>query len=147
MKVQISTDYAIRVLQYLHLKELAGDPQQTAVAISQETGITYPFFIKIASLLKRANILAAVQGRNGGYALGRPASKITIHDVFLAIEGELQINRCFQHHAPCNNGPKKRCELRHFFTRIQDSIVQEMKSVSIQDLTPSQDTAHYETAV
>ena len=141
MKIQISTDYAIRILQYLH--ENRGGTH-TAMTIAAATGITYPFFIKIANQLKKEHLLISVQGRNGGYALGKPASQISVYDVFLAVEGELQISRCTQEgEYSCNRGTLPACGLRDFLYGIQEGIIQAMAEMMIADLIhPNEDSDH-----
>jgi len=130
MQLQISTDYAVRILQYLHKHK---DDLPTAMTISQSIGITYPFFIKIANQLKQKGLLSAVQGRNGGYRLARPAQQISLYDVFLSIEGELQINRCLQAESQCSRGEIHECRLHSFLRSLQDKVIEEMSSRSIED--------------
>ena len=130
MQLQISTDYAIRILQYLHKNN---DDLPTAMTISQSIGITYPFFIKIANQLKQKGLLSAVQGRNGGYRLARPAHQISIYDVFLSIEGQLQINRCLQKDQHCSRGDKGDCLMHGFFRSLQEMLVEEMSGKNIAD--------------
>jgi len=130
MQVQISTDYAIRILQYLHKNN---EDLPTAMTISQAIGITYPFFIKIANQLKQKGLLSAVQGRNGGYRLARPADEISVYDVFLSIEGDLQINRCLQQDNHCTRGLPKDCTLHGFFRNLQNAIISDMQDKHISD--------------
>ena len=131
MQLQISTDYAVRILQYLHKHK---DDLPTAMTISQSIGITYPFFIKIANQLKQKGLLSAVQGRNGGYRLAKPADKISLYDVFLSIEGELRINRCLQNDSKCTRGEVDACRMHSFLRSLQDKLIDEMSSKSIHDL-------------
>ena len=130
MQLQISTDYAIRILQYLHKHQ---DELPTAMTISQAIGITYPFFIKIANQLKRKGFLNAVQGRNGGYRIADETGNISIYDIFLAIEGDLQINRCLQPNHTCSQGEIEDCPVHHFFAGMQGNIIDNMKSKTIAD--------------
>ena len=132
MQVQISTDYAIRILQYLHKHK---EELPTAMTISQSIGITYPFFIKIANQLKQKGLLSAVQGRNGGYRLARCAHEISVYDVFLAIEGDLQINRCLQPGQQCSRGEgvREECKLHKFFHGLQEKIIADMVEQNVAD--------------
>jgi len=130
MQLQISTDYAVRILKYLHIHK---EDLPTAMTISQSIGITYPFFIKIANQLKQKGLLSAVQGRNGGYRLARSADKISIYDVFLSIEGELQINRCLNPNHGCTKGEVHACKFHRFLRSLQDKLIHEMTSQSIAD--------------
>jgi len=124
MKIQISTDHAIRILQYLH----KNGGMYTAMEIADAVGITYPFFIKIANQLKKHKFLMSVQGRNGGYALGKCAHKISLYDVFLCIEGKLQISNSIQ------RAERNDCELSKAWYRLQDKMIEEMSSQYITDL-------------
>ena len=132
MQIQISTDYAIRILQYLHKN---AEELPTAMTISQSIGITYPFFIKIANQLKQKGLLSAVQGRNGGYHLSRPAQQVSVYDVFFAIEGDLRINRCMQEGQNCTRGPVEECRMHAFLKKLQETLISEMSTSNIADLT------------
>ena len=136
MKFQISTDYAIRILQYLHMVQTEGDPLQTAMTISHATGLTYPFFIKLANQMKKHGLVDAVQGRNGGYVLGKPAGEISVYDVVVATDGEMKLNRCLNNKedVPCTKGAKEHCGLRKFFGGVQESVIEKLKAQSIADL-------------
>jgi len=131
MKIQVSIDYAIRILQYLHANE---EDLPTATTVSQSIGITYPFFIKIAHMLKRNGLVTTVQGRNGGYQLAKPASQISFYDVYLATEGDLQLTRCLREGSNCNRGAESKCRLRGFISGLQEDLISKMSQKSILDL-------------
>jgi len=130
MKIQISTDYAIRILQYLHLNK---EQTHTAMSVAQAVGVTYPFFIKIANLLKKNGLLVSIQGRNGGYGLGRSADQISLYDVFVCVEGEMQINRCLSGE-PCTKGTHKDCNLHRVFYDLQSKVISELSKQTIADV-------------
>jgi len=122
MQLQTSTDYAIRILHYLH--ENKDEGLHTAMHIAETVGVTYPFFIKIANMLKQKGLLQSEQGRNGGYRLGKPAHEISIYDVYLCTEGELQINPCFKKESKtCTKEHKERCKLRRFLHSLQEDVL------------------------
>ena len=128
----MSTDYAIRILQYLHMNP---GNIHTAMTIAQAVGVTYPFFIKIANLLKRGGLLSAVQGRNGGYQLGRPAEEINLYDVFLCIEGDIMISNCLESDAhECDRGTLGACNVRKVWKEMQGKMIAEMQERNIASL-------------
>jgi len=100
----------------------------TAMEIADAVGITYPFFIKIANQLKKHEFLKSVQGRNGGYMLGKSAHKISLYDIFLCIEGKLQISNCAQRDEPND------CKLSKAWHTLQSKIIEEMSGQYISDL-------------
>ena len=48
----------------------------------------------IVADLNRAGIIQSKQGRNGGLILGKPATLISLYDVFLAVGEEMGITDC-----------------------------------------------------
>ena len=131
MRLQTSTDCAIRILQYLHEHRRGG--LHSAVRITEQIGIAYPFFTKVANQLKRHGLLTSVQGRNGGYHLGKSAHEISLYDVFLCIEGELLLNRCLNGH-PCTRGEHKDCKLHSVLHGLQGRVIAELSGQTIADL-------------
>jgi len=146
MQFQISTDFAIRILMYLHENRYEVEPH-TAMNISKAVGMTYPFFIKIANQLKKANLIHAIQGRNGGYKLpeGKPANQISVYDVFVAVEGDnRKISHCMKTGAkPCTNNHDGDCKLRKFLHGLQENaLFAPMSKMMISDLVdPVEDEA------
>jgi len=119
MQLQVSTKYAIRILQYIHLhsRDLL-----SATTISSAIGVTYPYFLKIAILLRRHGLLDAVQGRHGGYMLAKPATEISVYDIFLAVEGELQLSRCLADEQYCNRVGIGKCSTHDYFLALQNDV-------------------------
>ena len=130
MKIQISTEYAIRILHFLNTQK----GMHTAMDIASATDVTYPFFIKIANKLKRHGLLSSVQGRNGGYILGKCAHEISLYDVYMCIEGELQISNCLQTGEQCSQGETRSCRLYKPWHILQSKMIEEMSSQHIADL-------------
>jgi len=128
MQIQISTDYAIRILQYLHKHK---DKLPTAKTISQAIGMTYPFFIKIAGQLKQSGLVDTAQGRNGGYKLAKQVSNISLYDVFLAIEGELKVNRCLEDAQYCSRNAVGSCSIHDYFHTLQEDLIGKLSGTYI----------------
>ena len=131
MKLQVSTDYAVRILQYLHIN---GGQLHVAANIAESVGVTYPFFVQIANQLKKRGLLASAQGRNGGYQLSRPAHEISLYDVFVSVEGELQISRCLGGGGPCSYGEVRKCRMHDGLRDLQDTMIAEMSALSLVDM-------------
>ena len=131
MKLQISTNYAIRILQYLHEHQWE---LPTAMTVSKAVGMSYSFFIKIANQLKHKGLIETVQGRNGGYRLAKNGAAISLYDVILAIEGKLHINRCLEKDRFCSRDNADTCVIRNYFDGVQDTLIQELSSKRIADL-------------
>jgi Rrf2 family protein len=86
MRVSAKVDYALRAAA-----ELASTPdapmKREAIAAAQ--GIPVPFLEQILLALKRAGIVRARRGPEGGYWLARPPGEVTLAEVIRAVEGPL----------------------------------------------------------
>jgi len=135
MKLSISTIYSIRILQYLHLAQEAKASPPTATMLSREIGISYPLFMKLAGQLRRSGLIRIGLGRNSAYVLNKSASKISVYDVYLATEGELQLNPCDDDEmVPRIQGDEGHCGLHSFLSDIEKIMIARMKAQSIKDL-------------
>ena len=131
MQFQLSTDYAIRILHYLHMHK---DELPTAETIAQAVGVTYSFFIKVANRLKKEGLIVAVQGRHGGYRLAKSAADISLYDVILAMEGKLQINRCLKDDQFCSRDGVGTCPVHDFLFGLQNRMIEDLSSTYIAEL-------------
>jgi Rrf2 family protein len=65
-----------------------------ATRLAEYHGIPAPYLAKSLQGLMRAGIVESVTGRHGGYRLGKPASEISLLDVFQAVDGDGTFFRC-----------------------------------------------------
>src|ERR1019366_4631252 len=65
-----------------------------AVRLAEYHGVPGPYLAKSLQALTRAGIVESTAGRHGGYRLGRPASEVTLLDIFRALEGDEPFFRC-----------------------------------------------------
>jgi Rrf2 family protein len=86
MHLTATADYALRAvieIAQAHPKHI------TAEHIAKEQDIPLKFIENILATLKRAGVVSARRGVEGGYWLARPATKITLADIIRAVEGPL----------------------------------------------------------
>lgn len=86
MRLPNRTDYAIRAS--LELAANTGSPVTVAqLAAGQKIPVRY--LGAIMTQLRKAGIVVARRGPDGGYELAKPATKIMIADVIRAVDGAL----------------------------------------------------------
>ena len=85
MRVSAKVDYALRAM--LELAAAEGLVKSERVAAAQ--GIPQKFLENILLDLRHAELVTSRRGVEGGYALARPASEISVADVIRAVEGPI----------------------------------------------------------
>jgi Rrf2 family protein len=92
LTISRQTDYACRVI--LHLATLPSGTRVTAQEIAAQRIIPRAFVRRVITRLGKAQLITTTRGREGGIALARPASEISLLDVTRAMEGEIALNTC-----------------------------------------------------
>ena len=85
MSITSTEEYGLRCV--LHVARVPGDEPISAQAIAQREGLSVPYVQKLMRPLVDANILVAMRGSKGGYRLEREAGKISLTQVFRALDG------------------------------------------------------------
>ena len=85
MRISAKEDYAVRAA--VELATATGPLKRSEIARAQ--GIPAPFLENTLLELKRAELVEALRGAEGGFRLARPASEITVADVVRAVTGPL----------------------------------------------------------
>ena len=92
MRLTVYTDYALRLLMYLALKD---DGLATIEEVAQSYGISKNHLMKVAHQLGIAGYVETVRGRRGGLRLAKPATRIGLGEVVRHCEPDiLRGNRC-----------------------------------------------------
>ena len=90
MRLSARVDYALRAMAELAAAEQPERPApMTAEQIATAQGIPPKFLESILLQLRRAGMVHAQRGPEGGYWLARPAAQITLAGLIRAIDGPL----------------------------------------------------------
>ena len=132
MNLQLTNqvDYAIRAMAYLAWREQ--DKWIPTNVIAEKMQIPPKFLSRINICLVRSNLICTKRGIKGGVMLAKPADDITVHDVFVAIEGPVLINKCIANPETCTY--PLNAQLIGFWQSNQDFIENKLKSTSLADL-------------
>lgn len=86
MHVTAKSDYAIRALLVL----AAAEPELVKIdVVVKEGDLPRKFVEAILSDLRRASLVRSQRGADGGYALARPATEISLGSIIRAVDGPL----------------------------------------------------------
>jgi Rrf2 family nitric oxide-sensitive transcriptional repressor len=130
MRLTVYTDYALRVLMYLALKE---DELATIAEISVSYGISRNHLMKVAHQLGVAGYVETVRGRGGGLRLARRIEAIGLGEVVRFTEPDMAIVSCFKPiDAPCAIRPS--CVLRQALQKSRDAFMSVLDDYTLSDL-------------
>ncbi len=135
IQLNITTDYAIRIVFYLATKNEVVSSKE----LSENTIITQNMVLKIGRKLQEAGIVKVVSGVQGGFYLGKKPEQIKLLDIINIMESTVKINRCleadeFCNRKYCDKHITKKCPVRKTYTVIQDTIETQLKGVTLKDL-------------
>lgn len=91
MHLTTYTDYSLRVLMYVAMK----DGLSTIQEIADAYGISKNHLMKVAFELGQHGFLQTVRGRKGGLKLARPPETIGLGDVIRLTEEDFAMVECF----------------------------------------------------
>ena len=123
-------DYGIVLLTYF----AQGDKDiLTARDLAAQSRLPLPTVAKILKALCRGGLLISQRGVNGGYALARGASDISVVDIIATIEGPIAMTECSVT-APGLCEFEAACPVRSNWRRINDTVVQALAGLSLIDM-------------
>lgn len=126
MHINLESDYAVRIVQYL-----AGhDERQDARTIADSTHVSLRFTLKIMRKLVAAGIVKSYKGAHGGYVLARPAGEITLRQVIEAAEGPYRFSRCVDGQYACNCPTDSACRFRGIYDEITRMVTARLDEIT-----------------
>src|ERR1700743_844178 len=130
VRLTVHTDYALRVLMYLALKE---DRLATIGEIAKSYGISKNHLMKVVYELGVAGYCETVRGRGGGLRLAKPVKSIGLGEVVRYTEPDMAIVSCFEPvDVPCVIQPC--CVLKRALKKARDAFLEVLGGYTLDDL-------------
>ena len=123
------SDYAIRALLLLARRQ---DQTLSSKSIADAEKIPLQFLRRILQTLKKAGILSAKEGMNGGVSLARQPCSISLGMIITLFQGNIQFTECLFRKKLCHN--RANCVLRHRIMAIEQKVADEFSTISIGTL-------------
>lgn len=124
MLFTLETDYAIRLVDCLAAQQGIID----AASISEMTGVTRRFTLKILHKLVAGGFVVSQKGAKGGYRLAKPAETISLYDVIAAVNGNIFFSRCEAAEECCSN-PNYPCRFKQAFEQASMAVRAQFEKV------------------
>jgi len=93
MRLTLYTDYSLRVLLYIGIKEKK--TLSTVQEVSDAYGISRNHLTKVVHELGKLGLIETVRGRGGGFRLNMAPKDINIGDVVRKMEDDFHLVECF----------------------------------------------------
>lgn len=122
MRLNQENVYGIKLVEYL--ANLEGEKTTSARNMSEETGISIMFALKILRILKKEGIVSSQQGVTGGYRLKK--EEVSIYEIVKALNGELYITNDLKE----KKEPEGEIEME--LKKIQEDIITRVKNLKIR---------------
>lgn len=130
MRLTVYTDYALRLLMYLALRE---DGLATISEVANSYGISKNHLMKIVHQLGVAGYVETLRGRAGGLRLAKRADEIGLGEIVRRTEPDMALVPCFSPgDASCAIGSC--CVLRGALDKARQAFVETLDSYTLSDL-------------
>lgn len=110
----------------------AGNECTTIVSISEKLGISKIYLEQVFSLLKRAELVTAAKGAQGGYRLARKPGSINAYEILRALEQSL-FEKTEESVSKQANAIERTMQNR-IFSAIDETVTQALSKVTLEDL-------------
>jgi Rrf2 family protein len=132
MRLSTKGEYASRAMLELSVRYGQGPLHIRDISAAQH--IPERFLEQILLLLKRAGYLKSRKGREGGYALAKPPSAITVAEVIRVMDGPLAPIDCVSVMAHEVCPMEGTCGLRWLWKEVRDSVARILERTTFDDL-------------
>lgn len=130
MRLTVYTDYSLRLLMYLALKD---DGLATIAEVAKSYGISKNHLMKVTHELGVAGYVETVRGRSGGLRLARPMDSIGLGEVVRHTEPDLALVPCMSpDDGSCAIRPS--CVLKRALEKARQAFVAVLDEYTLQDL-------------
>ena len=92
MRLTTKGRFAVTAMIDLALRQADGPVTLAGISARQEISLSY--LEQLFSKLRRHEIVESVRGPGGGYNLGRPAAKVTVADIIIAVDEPIDATQC-----------------------------------------------------
>jgi Rrf2 family protein len=126
-----STEYAIRALVFIQLKNLE-DKRPGVLEIAEQIEAPAAFTAKILQTISKHGLVGSMKGRGGGFFFDNSLEELTLYKVIVLMEGDSVFTRCGFGLKSCKDS--RPCPLHDQYAAIREGYLRIAQSETIQSL-------------
>jgi Rrf2 family protein len=130
--ISARVDYAVRAMLILAEADAQGSGPVSIDTLSTRQDLPRKFLEAIFADLRRADLVLSRRGARGGYVLGRERTRISVGDVFRAVDGPLAEVRGLRPHETAYEGVA--AHLPSLWVAVRASLREVLDETSLDDL-------------
>ena len=129
MQLNVTTDYAVRIVLYLASKKDVANSGE----IAREMGIPPNYILKLMKTLKEGGVLSEKRGVDGGFMLKAAPEELTLWTILNLFEKTMVINKCLEGDPYCSRNAVAYCKVRDLLGEVQNELYGKL-NVKISEL-------------
>ena len=136
-----NTDYGLRMMVNL-AKHFDSSELMSARQLASEGHFSYQLGCKLLQRLGKAELVKSVMGSQGGFALGRKPSEITLLNIVDVLQGGVCLNRCLAGGKGCEFSSV--CEISTKLSCLQLYIEGYLGGITLEEILQGRNKAENE---
>lgn len=129
MRLSTKGRYSLYAMTYLAKNYGEGPLPLRCIA---QMGVQEDYLEQLISMMRKAGLVMAHRGANGGYTLSRAPEKITMGDIIRAAEGPVQFSDCVDDASFCSKASQ--CPTLPIWKYMTEQIDMILDSITLQDI-------------
>lgn len=131
-KISTKGDYGLLLLSALAEKTKEGREFVSLKEVAEAKKLSISYLSQIIIPLKEAGLVKSKEGRDGGYALARPAREITVMEILETLEGPVTPVRCCGNEkAKCGSEPT--CNVKFTWQSAKSLLIHFLRTKTLED--------------
>jgi len=132
MQISTKSEYGLRCL--LALARVSGKQSLSLSDIIARERLPKPYAQQILVRLRRAGLVRSIRGTQGGFALAKPASEISVGAIVRTLEGIPFENTCGHFNSRTDCGRLGDCSIRPVWNMIGQRLWDALDKILLSDL-------------
>ena len=129
LNISEAANLGIHALAYL--ARHSSEAPVTTASIAASYGVSEAHLSKVFQRLSKAGLVKSVRGPHGGFKLSRAPGKITLREIYEALDGPLGKKNCLLNKPRCG---LDRCVLGNLLTDVQRRVSDHLSGTTLADV-------------